>query len=204
MSTCLPFCADPPFYDDLVAALGIFSLDFLEIMPLGACSRSPASRHSRTYCHNLTGISRSSFPSCLPSAECSIPLNHDWYLLIRTLLPLLLGLLAFLARWRLRASAARKRKTAQGSTKTSTTSQGDSARADKLLKGAVADDAVADTLSTCVFVLFYLLYPSTSANIFATFQCETLDDPMKSSFLRKDFAVDVRRAAAANAARPNR
>ena len=27
----------------------------------------------------------------------------------------------------------------------------------------------------------------------ATFQCETLDDPEQSSFLRKDFAVDVRR-----------
>ena len=41
MSTCLPFCADPPFYDDLVAALGIFSLDFLEIMPLGAILLMP-------------------------------------------------------------------------------------------------------------------------------------------------------------------
>ena len=126
-------------------------------------------------------------------------------MLIRTILPLLLALLAFLARWRLRASAARKRKTAHGSTTTSTTAQGDSTRADKLLKRAAADDAMADTLSTCVFVLFYLLYPSTSANIFATFQCETLDDLEKSSFLRKDFAVDVRRAAAAaNAARLNR
>ena len=125
-------------------------------------------------------------------------------MLIRTILPLLLALLAFLARWRLGASAARKRKAAQGSTTTSTTAQGDSTRADKLLKRAAADDAMADTLSTCVFVLFYLLYPSTSANIFATFQCETLDDPEKSSFLRKDFAVDVRRAAAAaNAARLN-
>jgi hypothetical protein len=49
-------------------------------------------------------------------------------------------------------------------------------------------------LLTYNFVLIYLLFPSTSAAIFATFQCEVLDDPAKSNFLRIDFAVDCKTA----------
>ena len=55
---------------------------------------------------------------------------------------------------------------------------------------AKANQALAEQLLTFNFVLVYLLFPSNSAAIFATFQCEELDDPDQSSFLRIDFAVD--------------
>ena len=129
----------PEFYKDLVSVLGMFSLDFIELMPL----------------------------------KCSVAFNHDHFLLIRTLVPLFVALLAFSLRWQLRVSAERKRQL-------------------KLKDKAAADDAVADQLFTVVFVIFYLLYPSTSSNIFATFQCETLDNPERSSFLRNDFSVDCK------------
>ena len=41
--------------------------------------------------------------------------------------------------------------------------------------------ALGDQMLTLVFLLWYLLYPSNSANIFATLQCEDLDDPAQSS-----------------------
>ena len=114
--------------------------------------------------------------------ECSFALNHDHYLLIRTLLPLAIALVN-VAIWScLRASAARKRKLAHQSPR----------QAAVLHRQAKANEAVADTMLTITFVIFYLLYPSNSANIFATFQCETLDDPQQSSFLRKDFKVDCK------------
>lgn len=40
--------------------------------------------------------------------------------------------------------------------------------------------------------MVYLLYPSTSAHIFATLQCEEFDDPSRSRFLRKDLSIDCR------------
>jgi hypothetical protein len=61
-----------------------------------------------------------------------------------------------------------------------------------LEKRAKGDEAVAGQLLSYVFLIFYLLYPSTSAHIFATFQCETLDDPGQSQYLRADFSVDCK------------
>ena len=142
----------PDFYSDLISILGVFSLEFLEIMPL----------------------------------ECSFGLNHDYYLLIRTLLPLAIALVVLMLRRCLRASAARKRKAAGCYTGEN------EGKAEKLGREAVGNEALADQLLTFTFIIFYLLYPSNSANIFATFQCETLDDPEQSSFLRKDFKVDCK------------
>lgn len=116
--------------------------------------------------------------------ECTFNLNHDHYLLIRTLMPLFIALLAWLARRGFRARAAHKRKVARENANES--------KAEALGKKANADETVADQMLTFTFVIFYLLYPSNSANIFATFQCETLDDPEQSSFLRKDFRVDCK------------
>ena len=115
--------------------------------------------------------------------DCTIPLNHNHYLLLRTLIPLAILLVSFLARRCLQAAAAQKSREAEAT-------QGD--RAKKLERKACANAALADLVFTLNFVLFYLLFPSTSANIFATLQCITLDDPERTSFLRKDFSVDCK------------
>jgi len=65
--------------------------------------------------------------------------------------------------------------------------------ADRLNRKGVAKEVQASLLMTVNFVLFYLLFPSNSAKIFATLQCETLDDhPERHSFLRIDFRVDCK------------
>ena len=121
--------------------------------------------------------------------KCSIPLNQDHYLLIRTLVPIVLLLLSAAARRCLLASAARKCKACEGLSK-------DDPRAKQLYKQATANVYVyvstADQLVSYLFLLFYLLYPSTSANIFATLQCVELDGPdgTTTSFLRSDVTVD--------------
>jgi len=132
----------PPFYDDLVSILGVFSLDIFTIMPLG----------------------------------CMIDLNHDHYLLMRTAIPLGILAFSFVYRWHLLRRAEVK-------------------KANGKHKEAEADKLLADQLLTYNFILFYLLFPSTSANIFATFQCETLDDMAQSSVLRIDLSVDCNAAS---------
>ena len=102
---------------------------------------------------------------------CSVSLNHDHYLLVRTLVPIVLLGVSFLFRWRLKRGAARKRSVGR-------------------VQEAKADEALADQLLSYNFILVYLLFPSTSAAIFATFLCETLDDAAQSSFMRADFSVD--------------
>ena len=105
---------------------------------------------------------------------CTIDFNHDDYLLMRTLIPLGLLAISFRYRWRLMGLAQQARGGEQR--------EGGAARD--------ANESLADQLLTFNFILVYLLFPSTSANIFATFQCETLDDPAQSRFLRIDFSVD--------------
>ena len=126
----------PVSFRSMVAWMGVFSLDFLTVMPIG----------------------------------CTIDMNHDHFLLIRTLVPLFLLFVSFQYRWKLKRSALLKRDR----------------------KEARADEELADRLLTYNFVLLYLLFPSNSANIFATFQCETFDDAQASSFLRKDLSVDCK------------
>jgi len=126
----------PVSFSSMVAWMGVFSLDFLTVMPIG----------------------------------CTIDMNHDHFLLIRTLVPLFLLFVSFQYRWKLKRSALLKRNR----------------------KEARADEELADRLLTYNFVLLYLLFPSNSANIFATFQCETFDDAQASSFLRKDLSVDCK------------
>ena len=116
--------------------------------------------------------------------ECTFGLNHDYYLLIRTLVPLAIALVVLMLRRCLRASATHKRKMARNT--------GDNEGKEMMVTKAKANEALADQLLTFTFIIFYLIYPSNSANIFATFQCETLDDPEQSSFLRKDFKVDCK------------
>ena len=79
--------------------------------------------------------------------DCTLSLNHDHYLLLRTLVPLAILLVSRLIGRYLTAS-----------------------KRDKLL--------------TCNFWLFYLLFPSNSASIFATFSkhwfaCECDSSPAK-------------------------
>ena len=129
----------PPFYNDLVNALGVFTLDIFQAMPLG----------------------------------CTIHLNHDHYLLMRTLAPLAILFVSFAYRLYLQQSAGRMRKAGHAQ------------------KGERAV-ALADKVLTLNFVLFYLLFPSNSAKIFATFQCEQLEDPAATSFLLADMSVDCK------------
>ena len=98
-------------------------------------------------------------------------------------LPLVLLILSFVYRGHLLSSAAHKRHRARTRVGVKT---------DKLRSDAIAQEEFADRLVTYNFALFYVLFPSNSARIFATLQCETLDDPQQTSFLRKDFSVDCK------------
>ena len=110
----------PPFYDDLVSILGVFSLDIIEFMPIG----------------------------------CLITLNHDHFLLMRTLIPIAPLLISLV--WR-----------------------------------RFVSKQLAETILTLNFLLLYLLFPSNSSNIFATFQCDTFfEHPDQPSYLRIDLSVD--------------
>ena len=51
-----------------------------------------------------------------------------------------------------------------------------------------APRAVLEFCSGGLFLILFLIYPSTSAAIFATFQCEPLDDG--TSWLRADLSID--------------
>lgn len=44
--------------------------------------------------------------------------------------------------------------------------------------------------TTLMFLVLFFVYPSTSAAIFSTFQCEVLDDGAGTSVLRADLAID--------------
>jgi hypothetical protein len=107
---------------------------------------------------------------------CTVDLNHDHYLLMRTLIPILLLFLSFQYRWKLIRFAKRSAPDEHN---------------DKD-EQALANYELADRLLTYNFILVYLLFPSNSANIFATFQCETLDDMEASSVLRIDLSVDCK------------
>ena len=102
---------------------------------------------------------------------CTIDLNHDDYLLLRTLIPVGLLIISFGYRRHVMRASARKRRKGKH-------------------KEAKAAELLTDQILTYNFILVYLLYPSTSASIFATFQCETLDDLAQSRFLRIDFSVN--------------
>ena len=112
---------------------------------------------------------------------CVASLNHDHYLLIRTLVPLFLLAISFLYRRRLQKKMEKYK--ARGALLKA------NAFRRKLQKLRMAEQ-LADQLLTYNFVLIYLLFPSNSANIFATFNCETLDDADRSRFLRIDFSVN--------------
>ena len=93
---------------------------------------------------------------------CLVKMNHDHLLLLRTLAPIALLFVSWL--WRCPSLTTQRKAN---------------------------DQAFADQLLTMNFVVLYLLFPSNSANIFATWQCETLDEhPDKPSFLRSDFSVE--------------
>ena len=55
-------------------------------------------------------------------------------------------------------------------------------------KALRARDKVIDFFKTLIFFVLFLIYPSTSAAIFAAFQCEELSDG--SRWLRADLSVD--------------
>ena len=55
----------------------------------------------------------------------------------------------------------------------------------KLLR---ARPKVIDFFKTLIFFVLFLIYPSTSAAVFATFQCEELSDSTR--WLRADLSVD--------------
>ena len=102
---------------------------------------------------------------------CIFAIDHDVLLLARTLLPL--GILGLSLMYRKQKKAAAVRLRGAGSHSEANINQ-----------------ALANQIMTYNFIIFYLLFPSNSANIFATFGCETLDDPERTSFLRKDFSVN--------------
>ena len=115
--------------------------------------------------------------------DCTIDFNHDHSLLLRTLLPILLLVSSLCYRRHLQGAAAHDSHPAMA-TEVNATRKGES------IAKAKANKLLADQLLTYNFVLIYLLFPSNSAAIFATFQCEELDDADRSSYLRIDFSVD--------------
>jgi len=142
----------PPFYSDMVDWLGVFSLNFVEMMPL----------------------------------SCFFELDHDHSMLFYTGFPLILGALTALA-WRsLMKSVEHKRILAREEV-----SKGD-AHVEGLLKRADEHEALAQQLLTWLFILVYILYPSNSSRIFATLQCDTLDDPASTSYLVIDMSVNCK------------
>ena len=157
----------PPFYDALMDAIGVFLLDLIEPMPLE--------------CYRQSGID----------------LNQHVQLLIRTLVPLAILLvsiiyrqhLLFVAGWKRRAAGRSQdapAPTRKGLLHTPGHKRGG-------LEVARAYEVLADELLTWNFVLFFLLYPSNSAKIFATLRCETFHDSPgepKPSFLRTDLSID--------------
>ena len=62
----------------------------------------------------------------------------------------------------------------------------------KVLKRAKRHEDLAQQLWTWVFILVYILYPSNSSRIFATLQCETLDDPARTEFLLIDMSINCK------------
>ena len=98
-------------------------------------------------------------------------INHDHYLLLRTLIPIILLAISFSFRRCLKRRAEHKRKDGKDGE-------------------AKVDDALADQILSYNFVLVYLLFPSTSSAIFSTFQCDQLDNPAQSSRLLVDLSVD--------------
>ena len=118
--------------------------------------------------------------------SCFFKLDHDKKLIVRTASPLVLAVATGLTWSALRSSVARKRLRAE------TKKDLDICVKQRLLKRASAHEVVAEQLWTWIFVLFYLLFPSNSAHIFATLQCDTLDDPDKTSFLTIDYSVDCK------------
>ena len=94
---------------------------------------------------------------------CSIPYTHDHLLLFRTLIPIGILVASIFFYRQLRIAAAQKRRTAQK------LDEGEP-RAKKLWQLARGNEGLADRLISCNFILFYLLFPSNSAAIFATLQ----------------------------------
>ena len=56
------------------------------------------------------------------------------------------------------------------------------------MRAARAPRRAVDAMGGALFVILFLIYPSTSAAIFSTFQCEPLDDG--TSWLRADLSID--------------
>jgi len=113
---------------------------------------------------------------------CTIDYNHDHILVIRTLVPIVLLLLSFWYRRTLVKDAKHLR--------TEAAQELNAKRKEESFGKAKAKETLADQLLTYNFILVYLLFPSNSAAIFATFQCEELDDADHSRYLRIDFSVD--------------
>ena len=85
-----------------------------------------------------------------------MPLNHDHFLLIRTLTPLAVLLASLAYRRRLLAAAAHAEARARRPTAAAEAGA-------RLARKAEGQRALADQLLTYNFILFYLLFPSNSA-----------------------------------------
>lgn len=122
---------------------------------------------------------------------CSVQLNFYHYLLLRTLLPLAVAAGALIARLKyLRAAKAEGKEQAGAPADLE-----ESSTVRRVAGGAAAaSQQMADRLLTWVFLLFYLVYPSVSSKLFATFQCTLLDDgltPEESTrILTADLSLD--------------
>ena len=98
--------------------------------------------------------------------DCVLSTNYHWSLVISTVWPLTTLAIVFALRQRLLRSSKE------------------------------SNQIIADHLLTFIFAVFFVIYPTVSFKISATFQCDTLDDAEKledrSRVLRADFTVDCR------------
>ena len=153
----------PPVYTDLVNWLGLFELDLIKVMPL----------------------------------SCSFDLNFHSRLLLRTLVPLgaivLLSAISVAVGKRYEKRVEEVRESVRNSARVSGTEQAQRTTEGKALE--VDDDGfggwLAQKLVTAAFFLLFLIYPSVSQQIFATFQCFTIDGIAGDvRYLRADASID--------------
>ena len=147
---CVVYYQHPPFYNDLVGCLGVFSLDFLDV-----------------------------------ADRLVVKLGRDHLLLLRTLAPLLLLLISWLWRRRLKTTQAFADQllTMGAAVLYLFPSNSASIRAHKQCPPPTVHSALNAADSWVLRVI--------QASIFATWQCETLTEhPDQPSFLRSDFSVE--------------
>ena len=187
----------PPFYKHLLNILGIFAFDFIDVMPFDCVI--PTNFHTNLFFRTVWPLlfllvaelkRRRLLGQVEEANKTSWPISRA---LTRSVTrrkekkaetttkkaDLLLSV---------ETSAGEEKKEKKAETKSVGTSAGE----EKKEKKAETTKKKADLLLSVIFAIFFLIYPTTSAKIFATFQCYELDNEERSRFLRADLSVDCK------------